>query len=46
MPVTLTETANGGFYRDLACQNTVAHLFQLQLGFGVVAYESVVVVVS
>jgi hypothetical protein len=26
------------FCEDLARQNTVTHLFQLQLGFGVVAY--------
>jgi hypothetical protein len=31
--------AHEGFCEDLARQNTVAHLFQLQLGFGVVAYE-------
>jgi hypothetical protein len=31
--------AHEGFCEDLARQNTVAHLSQLQLGFGVVVYE-------
>jgi len=36
-----------GFYEDLARQNTVAHLFQLQLGFRRCRiWISVIVVVS